>query len=117
MTLDRSYIGYLGILVIDLFKSVLMYSNCLIKLLFKMGPFTVYSVVSSKKLVFYPPVLGFDLDPGCLLNPIQIQKLSKKDIKKYRIFGQSVCPPSPRPVLQNANIFPCLEENFAFPWI
>ncbi len=40
MTLDRSYIGYLGFLGIDLFKSVLMYSNgtiCLIKLLFKMG--------------------------------------------------------------------------------
>ncbi len=44
MTLDRSYIGYLGFLGIDLFKSVLMYSNgaiCLIKLLFKMGLFTV----------------------------------------------------------------------------
>ncbi len=46
MTLDRSYIGYLGFLGIDLFKSVLMYSNgaiCLIKLLFKMGLFTVYT--------------------------------------------------------------------------
>ena len=46
MTLDRSYIGYLGFLGIDLFKSVLMYSNgaiCLIKLLFKMGLFTVWS--------------------------------------------------------------------------
>ena len=45
MTLDRSYIGYLGFLGIDLFKSVLMYSNgtiCLIKLLFKMGLFTVH---------------------------------------------------------------------------
>jgi hypothetical protein len=45
MTLDRSYIGYLGFLGIDLFKSVLKYSNgpiCLIKLLFKMGLFTVY---------------------------------------------------------------------------
>ncbi len=45
MTLDRSYIGYLGFLGIDLFKSVFMYSNgaiCLIKLLFKMGLFTVY---------------------------------------------------------------------------
>jgi hypothetical protein len=44
MTHDRSYIGYLGFLGIDLFKSVLMYSNgaiCLIKLLFKMGLFTV----------------------------------------------------------------------------
>ena len=44
MTLDRSYIGYLGFMGIDLFKSVLMYSNgaiCLIKLLFKMGIFTV----------------------------------------------------------------------------
>ena len=44
MTLDRSYIGYLGFLGIDLFKSVLMYSNgaiCLIKLLFKIGLFTV----------------------------------------------------------------------------
>ncbi len=44
MTLDRSYIGYLGFLCIDLFKSVLMYSNgtiCLIKLVFKMGLFTV----------------------------------------------------------------------------
>ena len=45
MTLDRSYIGFLGFLGIDLFKSVLMYSNgaiCLIKLLFKMGLFTVW---------------------------------------------------------------------------
>jgi hypothetical protein len=45
MTLDRSYIGYLGFLGIDLFKSVLMYSNgaiCLIKLLFDLGLFTVY---------------------------------------------------------------------------
>jgi hypothetical protein len=44
MTLDRSYIGYLGFLGIDLFKSVLKYSNgpiCLIKLLFNMGLFTV----------------------------------------------------------------------------
>jgi hypothetical protein len=44
MTFDRSYIGFLGFLGIDLFKSVLMYSNgaiCLIKLLFKMGLFTV----------------------------------------------------------------------------
>jgi hypothetical protein len=46
MTLDRSYIGYLGFLDIDLFKSVLMHSNgaiFLIKLLFKMGLFTVYA--------------------------------------------------------------------------
>ncbi len=45
MTLDRSYIGYLGFLGIDLLKSVLMHSNgaiCLIKLLFKMGLFTVW---------------------------------------------------------------------------
>jgi hypothetical protein len=44
MTLDRSYIGYLGFLDIDLFKSVLMYSEgtiCLSRLLFKMGLFTV----------------------------------------------------------------------------
>ncbi len=47
MTLDRSYIGYLGFLGIDLFKSVLMYSNgaiCLIKLLFDLGLFTVYVI-------------------------------------------------------------------------
>ncbi len=47
MTLDSSYIGYLGFLGIDLFKSVLMYSNgaiCLIKLLFKMGLFTVHTL-------------------------------------------------------------------------
>ncbi len=46
MTLERSYIVYLGFLGIDLFKSVLMYSNgaiCLIKILFKMGLFTVRS--------------------------------------------------------------------------
>jgi hypothetical protein len=54
MTLDRSYIGSLGFLGIDLFKSVLMYSNgpiCLIKLLFKMGLFTVYlpSVLETKR--------------------------------------------------------------------
>ncbi len=48
MTPDRSYIGYLGFLGIDLFKSVLMYSNgaiCLIKLLFDLGLFTVYAGV------------------------------------------------------------------------
>jgi hypothetical protein len=46
MTLNRSYIGYLGFLGIDLFKSVLMYSEgaiCLSILLFKMGLFTVYN--------------------------------------------------------------------------
>ncbi len=51
MTLDRSYKGYLGFLGIDLYKSVLMYSNgaiCLIKLLFDLGLFTVY-----KNPVFY----------------------------------------------------------------
>ncbi len=45
MTLDRSYIGYLGFLGIDFLKSVLMYSKgaiCLSRLLFKMGLFTVY---------------------------------------------------------------------------
>ncbi len=50
MTLDRSYIGYIGFLGIDLFKSVLMYSNgaiCLIKLLFKMGLFTVHRAESA----------------------------------------------------------------------
>ncbi len=55
MTLDRSYIGYLGFLGIDLFKSVLMYSNgaiCLIKLLFKMGIFTVYIKHLGRKLLF-----------------------------------------------------------------
>jgi hypothetical protein len=44
MTLDRSEIGYLGFLGIDLFKGVLMYSEgaiCLNRLLFKMGLFTV----------------------------------------------------------------------------
>jgi hypothetical protein len=44
MTLDRSYIDYLGFWGIDLFKSVLMFFNgtiCLIKLFFKMGLFTV----------------------------------------------------------------------------
>jgi hypothetical protein len=38
---------------IDLFKSVLMYSNgaiCLIKLLFKMGLFTVYLVDGGPRL-------------------------------------------------------------------
>jgi hypothetical protein len=46
MSLDMSYIDYLGFLGIDLFKSILMYSYgsiCLIKLLFKMGLFTVHS--------------------------------------------------------------------------
>ncbi len=44
MTHERSYLGYLGFLGIDLFKSVLMYSNgaiCLINILFKMGLLTV----------------------------------------------------------------------------
>jgi hypothetical protein len=47
MTIDSSYIGYLGFLGIEIFKSLLMYSNgtiCLIKLLFKMGLFTVWKV-------------------------------------------------------------------------
>ncbi len=46
MTLDRSYIGYLGFLGIDLKKSILMFSKgaiCLSRLLFKMGLFTVWS--------------------------------------------------------------------------
>jgi hypothetical protein len=50
MTLDRSYIGYLGFLGIDLFKSLLMYSNgaiCLIKLLFDLGLFTVQLLYNS----------------------------------------------------------------------
>ncbi len=53
ITLDRSYIGYLGFLGIDFFKSVLIYSKgpiCLSRLLFKMGLFTVqYAFVQSKK--------------------------------------------------------------------
>jgi hypothetical protein len=47
MTLDRSYIGYLGFLGIDFLKNVLMYSKgaiCLSRLLFKMGLFTVYGL-------------------------------------------------------------------------
>jgi hypothetical protein len=46
MNLERSYIDYLGFLVIDFFKSVLIYSKgaiCLSRLLFKMGLFTVYT--------------------------------------------------------------------------
>ncbi len=45
MTLDRSYIGYLGFLGIVFLKSVFMYSKgsiCLSRLLFKIGLFTVY---------------------------------------------------------------------------
>jgi len=57
MTLDSSYIGYLGFLGIDLFISVLKYSSngaiCLIKLLFKMGLFTVYTR-TGKCEVFFP---------------------------------------------------------------
>ncbi len=44
MTLDRSYIGYLGFLGIDLKKSVFMYSKgaiCLSRLLLNLGLFTV----------------------------------------------------------------------------
>jgi hypothetical protein len=44
MTLDKSYMGYLGFFGIDILKSVLMYSKgaiCLSRLLFKMGLFTV----------------------------------------------------------------------------
>jgi hypothetical protein len=55
MTLDRSYIGYLGFLGIDLFESVLMNSNgtiCLIKLLFKIGLFTVYWRILKKTILF-----------------------------------------------------------------
>ncbi len=44
MESDGSYIGYQGILAVDLYKSVLMYSKdsvCLSRLLFKMGLVTV----------------------------------------------------------------------------
>jgi hypothetical protein len=44
MTLDKSYMGYLGFFGIDFLKSVLMQSKgaiCLGRLLFKMGLFTV----------------------------------------------------------------------------
>jgi hypothetical protein len=65
MILDRSYIGYLGFLGIDLFKSVLMYSNgaiCLIKLLFKMGLFTVYRRLSPQfKFSLSAAALGINL--------------------------------------------------------
>jgi hypothetical protein len=50
MTLDKSYIGYLGFLGIDFLKSVVMYSKraiCLSRLLFKMGLFTVYAYAQS----------------------------------------------------------------------
>ncbi len=50
MPLERSYIGYLGFLVIDFFKCVLMYSKgaiCLSRILFKMGLFTVYVLQGS----------------------------------------------------------------------
>ena len=60
MTLDRSYIGYLGFLGIDLFKSVLMYSNgaiCLIKLLFKMGLFTVQNATLDSGQLAYTFVI------------------------------------------------------------
>jgi hypothetical protein len=56
MTLDRSYIGYLGRLGTELLKSVLMYCNgtmSLIKLLFKMGPFTVW--VGGQELTTFVP--------------------------------------------------------------
>ncbi len=56
MTLDSSYIGYLGFLSIDLFKSVLMYSNgaiCLIKLLFKIGLFTVCATFCTVQIPTY----------------------------------------------------------------
>ncbi len=52
-SLERSYIGYLGFLGTDLFKSVLLYSNgaiCLIKLLFKMGLFTVHRIKITKHI-------------------------------------------------------------------
>ncbi len=54
MSLVRSYIGYPDFLGIDLFKSLLMYSNgtiCLIKLLFKMGLFTVQAQINSEKTI------------------------------------------------------------------
>ncbi len=63
MTLDRSYIDYLGFLGIDLFKSVLMYSNgaiCLIKLLFKMGIFTVRGLGTEEELGYRTG------PPGCI---------------------------------------------------
>jgi hypothetical protein len=56
MTLERSYIGFLGFLVIDFLKSVLMYSKgaiCLSKLLFKMGLFTVYIEDIFSYLLFF----------------------------------------------------------------
>jgi hypothetical protein len=46
LTLNRSYIGYLGFLGIDFLKSILLYFKgaiCLSRLLFKMSLFTVWS--------------------------------------------------------------------------
>ena len=63
MTLDRSYIGYLGFLGIDFLKSVLMYSKgaiCLSRLLFKMGLFTVCTVHiidETVKNIYFPPIV------------------------------------------------------------
>jgi hypothetical protein len=60
MTLERSYIGYLGFLVIDFLKSVLMYSKgaiCLSRLLFKMGLFT--GCIRAAQLGFLGSEIGF----------------------------------------------------------
>ncbi len=56
MTLNRSYIGYLGFLGIDFLKIVLMYSKgaiCLSRLLFKMGRFTVYMLINDLYSIVY----------------------------------------------------------------
>ncbi len=71
MTLERSYIGYLGFLGIDLFRSVLMYSNgasCLIKLLFKMGLFTVWGDHRSWKFWCCSITMDFIYDGVYILN-------------------------------------------------
>ncbi len=75
MTLHRPYIGYLGFLGIDLFKSVLMYSNgtiCLIKLLLKMGLFTVQCYV--------PICLGFIGFKSCLHPAVLCQTIFETSI-------------------------------------
>jgi hypothetical protein len=83
MTLERSYKGYLGFLGTDLFKSVLKYSNgpiCLIKLLFKMGLFTVYEDPISAKTPENPPHCHVPLKQYCFEVLVMRESFTKSEI-------------------------------------
>ncbi len=68
MTLDRSYIGYLGFLGIDFLESVLMYSKnaiCLSRLLLNLGLFTVHDQGNQRSVCNHDQGVSGDLSYHC----------------------------------------------------